>query len=117
MNTHFDPSCIFCKIIARQVSARIIAETDALIAIEDSAPKAPTHYLIIPKEHVRDIQSLMNEQFDYMAEIGRIAQQLALCGDKPQDFKLVINSGFNAGQRVFHLHAHYLSGDQLPGLV
>lgn len=117
MNKTYDPACIFCKIILHEINSPIIIENDFLVVIKDIAPKAPIHYLIITKEHVKDIQSLTSEQCDYMAETARIAQKLALQDGLSQDFKLVINSGFNAGQRVSHLHAHFLSGGQLPSLV
>lgn len=102
--------CIFCKIIAQEIPSTFIQETDDLIVIKDIAPKAPIHYLIIPKKHIKNIQELQPEDFGLMSSMVKMAQQLSsqLLGDG--DFRLVINNGFNAGQRVFHLHIHFLAG-------
>lgn len=105
-------ACIFCKIIAKQLSAKIVAENDHVMVIKDLHPKAPIHYLIIPKDHVQDVQSLTAQQLPHTAEMFAMAQELSRMEDpqNPQDFRLVVNSGYNAGQRVFHLHMHYLVG-------
>ncbi len=101
-------SCIFCKIIARQIPATIIAETERVIVIKDINSQADVHYLIIPKEHVQDIQSMTQEQLQLLAEMGAEAQKLSTSAQ--QDFKLVVNSGRGVGQEVLHLHMHYLAG-------
>jgi histidine triad (HIT) family protein len=101
-------SCIFCKIINRQIEADRIAETEDFLVIKDTSPKAPIHYLIIPKKHVADIQSLAIDDFVIGERICELAQQLHKREKK--DFRLVINSGAGAGQKVFHLHVHFLAG-------
>lgn len=101
-------SCIFCKIIARQIPATIMAETNRVIVIKDINPQADVHYLIIPKEHVQDIQSMTQEHLQLLAEMGAEAQKLSAAAQ--QDFKLVVNSGREVGQEVLHLHMHYLAG-------
>jgi histidine triad (HIT) family protein len=98
--------CIFCKIIAKQIPSSIIAETDDIIVIKDIAPKAPVHYLILPKKHIQDIQSLERMDCCLMSRMMRMAQQLS---KKTGDFRVLINSGKNAGQKVFHLHMHFLA--------
>lgn len=103
-------NCIFCAIIARQAPAKIIAETDDLIVIEDRASKAPIHYLIIPKKHIKDITSFERSDCCYGSKMFFMAQQLSKEHTKTQDFKLLINNGYNAGQRVFHVHMHFLAG-------
>ena len=107
-----ESSCIFCKIVSKQIPAAIIAENDQVLVIKDLHPKAPTHYLIIPKIHVQDVQSLLANQLPQTAALFGMAQELSCKADpkNPQHFRLVINSGYNAGQRVFHLHMHYLVG-------
>lgn len=105
--------CVFCKIIAREIPATIIEETDQLIVIQDLNPKAKIHYLIIPKKHIIDIQSFekadccIGSKMFFMAQAlsQKIAEQLG-----SGDFRFQINSGIKAGQRVFHLHAHILAG-------
>jgi histidine triad (HIT) family protein len=99
--------CIFCKIIARTIPASIIDEKDDLIVIKDIAPKAPVHYLIIPKKHIQDIQSVSQADSPLMGSLIMQAQTLSR---KTGDFRLIANNGAQAGQRVFHIHFHYLSG-------
>lgn len=102
--------CIFCKIIERKVPSNIIFEDNSTIIIKDRAPKAQVHYLIIPKKHVQDIQSLSNNDHNIGSIIFSEAQKLSKSTPGAEHFKLVINNGYNAGQRVFHLHAHFLAG-------
>ena len=111
-----DQNCIFCKIISGQIPAEIIKDTEQVLVIKDLHPKAPIHYLIIPKSHLQDIQSIEPKD-SWMAEkTFEIAKQLSQEIPQAKDFKLIINSGYGAGQRVFHLHTHFLAG-RLPGEV
>lgn len=87
-------------------------ENDRVIAIKDIAPKAPIHYVIIPKKHVKDIQSLDQKDLSIAEDLFAAARELAQTVSGTGDFKFVVNSGYNAGQRVFHLHAHFLVGYQ-----
>lgn len=105
-------NCIFCKIIEKTIPANVIQETDDLVVIEDIAPKAPIHYLIIPKKHVTDIQSLSADDHALAGNIIMMAYTIAHSLPKP-DFRLVVNSGKDAGQHVFHLHFHFLSGQKM----
>lgn len=101
--------CIFCSIIQKKIPAQIVAESEKVIVIKDIHPKAPLHNLIIPKEHVVDVQSLSAARLSLMADMAAMAQKLSQDAGG-QHFRLVINSGHDAGQRVFHLHMHYLAG-------
>ncbi|MFU8946911.1 histidine triad nucleotide-binding protein [Mycetocola zhadangensis] len=101
---------IFSRIIAREIPATVVAETDTLIAIEDIAPQAPVHLLVIPKtEAYRDVAELAAGDPGLMAEMVALAQQLA-AERADGDFRLVFNTGPAAGQTVFHVHAHVLAG-------
>ena len=108
--------CIFCKIIERKIPSTIVFENNHVIAIKDRAPKAPIHYLIIPKIHVKDIQSLASHDMSVAENLFAAAQKLSKDMSENGDFKFVINSGYDAGQRVFHLHAHFLVGYQAGDL-
>ncbi|MCL4361506.1 histidine triad nucleotide-binding protein [Candidatus Dependentiae bacterium] len=105
--------CIFCKIIDHKIPSTIVFENKDMIVINDIAPKAPIHYLIMPKKHIKDVQSITKEDADVLSGMFYIAQEISKKNEKAADFKLVINSGYNAGQRVFHLHMHMLAGKMI----
>ena len=98
--------CLFCKIIAGDIAASLVAQTDNLIAFGDINPQAPTHILIVPKEHIESVRDLKENQAYLLGEMSLMAQKLGA----DQDFRLVINTGAGSGQSVFHLHMHLLSG-------
>ncbi len=106
-------SCIFCKILARQIPSSIIAENDYVFVLKDIAPKAPIHYLIIPKKHISDIASLTQDDKLIAASILYMAQHLSKTVDGAQSFKLINNNGTSVGQSVFHIHFHFLAGSRL----
>lgn len=108
-----DQNCIFCKIINKQIPTKIVIENDDLIVIEDIAPKAPVHLLIIPKIHIKDVASLDSSHIDLAGKMVLMAQELSkqLSGSKA--FRLMINNGVDAGQSVLHLHMHMLSGKRM----
>lgn len=102
--------CIFCKIISRQVPSQVVAENDSVIVIKDIAPKAPSHFLIIPKKHIRDLKEVSEEDAQLLAEILLMAQQLSKKIEGSGSFRFIINTGREVGQSVFHLHGHFLAG-------
>jgi histidine triad (HIT) family protein len=110
MSSESETPSIFTRIIAREIPATIVAETDRVIAFEDIAPKAPVHVLVVPKtEQYRDVAELAAGDPALLAEIVAMAQSLA-AELADGDFRLIFNSGENAGQTVFHVHAHVLAG-------
>ncbi len=111
--TQTAPDCIFCRIINKEVPATIIAETDDIIVIKDIAPKAPIHWLIIPKKHIRDLQSLREADRALACNMLFMAQQLSQQLPSPGHFRIISNNGAEAGQHVFHIHLHFLSGARL----
>lgn len=102
--------CIFCKIIAKQIPSKPIQETDDIIVIADIAPKAPIHYLIIPKKHIKNIQSTTDADQALLGKILLMAKTLSENLSGNQEFKLIANNGASVGQSVFHLHVHFLAG-------
>jgi histidine triad (HIT) family protein len=103
-------NCIFCQIIDGTLNATFILKEENCIVIKDIAPKAPIHYLIIPKVHIPDVASISPSQFDVITNLFAVAQKIGKTLPGSQAYKLVINNGHDAGQRVFHLHMHFLSG-------
>ncbi len=106
-------NCIFCKIIARQIPATIIAEDQHILVIKDIAPKMPIHYLLLPKKHVADVQSCSSDDMVIGAQMFAMAHNLSQKIEGAQDFRLLINSGAGVGQAVFHIHMHFLAGKKL----
>jgi len=105
-----EQDCIFCKIIAGQIPGKIIYETEFSIVLQDVAPKAPIHYLILPKKHVQDLTHLSSDDQALMIDMMLIPSHLAQKIGPDTSYRLLVNNGYAAGQRVFHLHLHFLSG-------
>ncbi|WP_127474870.1 HIT domain-containing protein [Microbacterium sulfonylureivorans] len=104
-----EPS-IFTRIHNGEIPSEIIAETENVFAIRDIAPKAPVHLLVIPKtEDYRNVVELAAGDPGLLAEVVGLANSLA-AEHADGDFRLVFNTGPNAGQTVFHVHAHVLAG-------
>lgn len=106
-----DPDCIFCKIIAREVPADFVYEDGDLVAFRDIHPVAPTHVLVVPKKHIASLADSGPEDEvllgRLMLGVRRVAEVL---GVVEQGYRTIINTGPGAGQSVFHLHIHLLSG-------
>jgi histidine triad (HIT) family protein len=104
---------LFEKIINREIPADILFEDELSIVIKDISPQAPTHLLIIPKKVIPKLSDATGEDQNILGHLmlvaGKIAEQLEL----DETFRLVVNNGAKAGQSVFHLHLHLLSGRSL----
>jgi histidine triad (HIT) family protein len=102
--------CLFCKIIKKETPATIVHEDDQVLVFKDIRPAAPTHLLVIPKEHVDSVQDVPagNPVVSRLTE--RAAQVAKELGLDREGYRLVINNGDNGGQTVYHLHLHLLGG-------
>ncbi len=110
----YDSSCVFCKIAAREIPAEILRESDRVVAFRDLDPKAPTHILLIPKDHIASLEDLTDEHGAMLADIVQAAAHLARTeGIDQTGWRLVSNVGPDAGQSVFHLHFHLLGGRKM----
>jgi histidine triad (HIT) family protein len=109
-----DPNCLFCKIATREIPAEILRESDRVVAFRDIDPKAPTHILLIPKDHIESLVGIGDEHGPLLADIAQAAAHLARTeGVADSGWRLVSNVGPDAGQAVFHLHFHLLGGRQM----
>jgi len=104
----------FCKIIAGTIPAKKVFEDEQMVAIEDIAPKAPLHLLLMPKRHFSNCLDMTDEEEVTVGHLFRVAGELARRrGLSEEGFRLVQNNGTGAGQTVFHLHIHLLAGREL----
>ena len=106
----FEKSCIFCKIVQKEINGKLVSENEHIVVIEDIAPKAPIHYLLIPKKHIVNVGQAQDTELFYGFEIIKMARELSKTLPAPAAFNLVSNHGAAAGQSVFHWHCHFLSG-------
>lgn len=100
--------CIFCKIANKEIETEFILETDDYISFKDLNPQAPSHALVIPKEHFSSLNDLENIKL-----MGRLLEGVQKTAEKlgiKENYRTVINTGKEAGQAVFHVHFHVLGG-------
>ncbi len=105
--------CLFCKIIAGEIPCDKVYEDDDVFAFKDIHPKAPTHVLVIPKEHIPTLADVDNHALlgTLMSKVNHIANDVL---NLEAGYRIVINVREGGGQEVFHLHAHILGGKKLP---
>lgn len=109
-------TCIFCKIACGEIKSSYIKETGDLVVVKDIHPRAPIHYLIIPKIH---LTSMKEADMSNTAHINLLLKMLSMVTElarelkAPGDYNLIINTGTTAGQSVPHLHWHFLSGKNI----
>ncbi len=108
--------CVFCKIVAGEIPATTVYQGKEIIAFRDIHPIAPTHILIIPRKHITSLAHLSEADLPLVAEMIKVANQLAKEEGIAEDgYRVVISSGPKGGQVVPHLHMHLLGGRQLGG--
>lgn len=111
-----DSSCLFCKIIEKQIPSTIVYEDDQVVAFKDISPQVPVHLLIVPRTHIHSLNELTPAQSTLLGHIALIAKDLARdAGIDESGWRLVTNCGPHAGQTVFHLHVHLLGGAPMAG--
>lgn len=100
--------CIFCKVAKKEIPSKVVFENDDFFAFHDINPVSPTHVLVIPKKHYKNLFDVEDKEF-----LGRFlttAKEVALKEGLKDGFRTVINTGDNGGQTVYHLHLHVLGG-------
>lgn len=104
-------SCLFCRIVSEELPAEVVGNGERTLAFRDINPVAPTHVLIIPKDHITNASHLESSHGDLLAEMMLLAQQVAAHEKIDESgFRLVFNIGNDAGNLVPHLHLHVIGG-------
>lgn len=112
--TSTDPDCLFCRIVAGDIPATIVARTDRAVAFRDIAPQAPTHALVIPVEHHANLAVAAAADPALVGDMVTLAAEVAARdGVAESGYRLVANTGRDAEQTVFHAHLHVLGGRSL----
>ncbi|NLB61680.1 MAG: histidine triad nucleotide-binding protein [Clostridiales bacterium] len=109
--------CIFCKIIEGEIPSKAVYNDELVFAFYDVSPKAPVHILIVPKKHIVSVNDFTVDDNALLAHIFDVAKQIAKRkGISESGYRLIFNTGKDAGQTVFHAHLHILGGDTLCDL-
>jgi len=103
--------CLFCRIVNKEISSRIVHEDERAVAFEDINPQAPTHIVIVPRVHLASLNEASREDAELIGYLHLVAATIAQeRGIAESGYRVVINTGRSAGQSVFHLHLHLLGG-------
>ncbi len=101
--------CIFCKIINKEIPSDLVFENEEIVVFKDINPKAPIHFLIVPKKHISSVDEVSKDDKNVLGELILTAKEVAKkIGISDFGYKLTINVGEGGGQEVFHLHVHLL---------
>jgi histidine triad (HIT) family protein len=104
--------CLFCRIIRGEIPSKMVAETTECVAFRDIDPQAPTHVVIVPRVHVPSLAAVTDPLL--VGQMTRLATDIAKSeGIGESGYRVVVNSGKNGGQTVFHLHMHLLGGRRM----
>ena len=99
--------CIFCKIANKEISTNLIYEDENVVAFNDLNPQAPTHFLVIPKKHYSSMNEIDSDKAfgEIFSAVAKVTKKLGI-----NEYRTVVNTGASAGQTVFHIHVHVMSG-------
>jgi histidine triad (HIT) family protein len=107
-------SCLFCRLVAGEVPARVVYQDDSLVAFHDINPQAPVHLLLVPRRHIATLNDLTAADDELVGAMTRRAAALAAeLGLAARGYRTVFNCNRDAGQTVFHIHLHLLGGRPL----
>ncbi len=104
--------CVFCSIVAGTVRSDVVVSTDRVLAFRDIAPQAPVHVVVVPREHHTDVAALAAVDPTTLGELVEVAGEVAE-RESNGEYRLVFNTGPDAGQSVFHAHGHVLAGRRM----
>jgi histidine triad (HIT) family protein len=112
------PDCLFCRIGAGEIPAKIVYETETVLAFRDIDPKAPVHVLVIPRAHHDDLAALAQADPALAGEVLAATAAVATSeGLRQPGYRVIFNSGGHGGQEVFHVHAHVVGGGPLGPML
>jgi histidine triad (HIT) family protein len=107
-------NCLFCGIARGEVPSKIVYQDDDIVAFADINPQAPTHILLMPRQHVNSVDDLTEADSAILGKLFAVAKNIAHnAGLQERGYRLVTNVGKDAGQSVFHLHFHLLGGRKM----
>ena len=113
-----EDTCLFCRIVAGTIPARLAHEDDHTLAFHDIDPRAPVHVLIIPRVHIAAVDRIGNDDITTLGRLFVVARNLAReLGVADSGYRLITNTGPDSGQEVFHLHVHVIGGRKLGPLA
>jgi histidine triad (HIT) family protein len=105
-----EADCLFCRIVNGEISSDVVLETDHTLAFRDLNPQAPTHVLVVPKNHHNDLAALALHDPVSFTAVGRTVGEVAIVEQLDDGYRVVFNTGRAAQQTVAHCHAHVLGG-------
>lgn len=107
-------ACLFCRIVAGEIPAKVVLETEDCLAFRDVNPQAPLHVLVIPKRHVPSLDAAGPADAELLGRLALVAADVARSeGVSEKGYRCVVNTNADAGQTVFHVHLHLLAGRNL----
>ena len=114
MSVHHDPDCLFCKIVEGAIPSTKVYEDELCYAFRDIAPQAPTHILVVPKEHIPSCAQVTDDNAALVGHIFTAIAKIAAAEGLASGYRVISNVGPDAGQTVPHLHFHILGGKRMP---
>jgi histidine triad (HIT) family protein len=106
--------CLFCKIVNKEIPAKIVYEDEDVLGFHDISPQAPTHLVFIPKKHIESLDKFISEDTDLIGKLHfQMAQTARTLNLSQEGYRVINNTGTNGGQTVFHIHFHLLAGRRL----
>lgn len=110
--------CIFCKIINKEIPSSIVYEDEKVLAFNDINPQAPVHVLIMPKQHIANLNEVNEKNAEFLKYVHLAANKIAeKLGIAESGYRIINNCGFDAGQTVFHIHFHLVGGKPLGARI
>ena len=110
--------CVFCKIVNKELPAKVVYEDDLVMAFYDINPQAPVHILIVPKEHIPTVNDLEERHKELIGHIFLVARKIAQdMGFAEKGYRILINCNRDGGQEIYHIHYHLFAGKPLGPMI